>query len=111
MLDKSRGLSVDCVAYDLEDSVTHSKKPEARSMIRQLLQNPRSTDIRENAVRINAVQTGLALDDLTEVHLTSTPLSFPRLIHPPIYNTCLRLFAMLSLKGKQEDPKKVGSLL
>lgn len=67
MLDKSRGLSVDCVAYDLEDSVTHSKKPEARSMIRQLLQNPRSTDIRENAVRINAVQTGLALDDLTEV--------------------------------------------
>ncbi|KAL8693795.1 MAG: hypothetical protein Q9218_001443 [Villophora microphyllina] len=67
MLDKSRGLNVDCVAYDLEDSVTPSKKPEARNNIRQFLQQPRSDGIRENAVRINAVQTGLALDDLTEV--------------------------------------------
>ncbi|KAL8936687.1 MAG: hypothetical protein Q9211_004063 [Gyalolechia sp. 1 TL-2023] len=67
MLDKSLGLSVDCVAYDLEDSVTPSKKSEARSLIRQLLQQSRPIGIRENAVRINAVQTGLALDDLTEV--------------------------------------------
>ncbi|KAI4171442.1 MAG: hypothetical protein LQ343_004298 [Gyalolechia ehrenbergii] len=67
MLDKSRGLSVDCVAYDLEDSVTPSKKPEARSLIRQLLQQSRPIGIKENAVRINAIQTGLALDDLTEV--------------------------------------------
>ncbi|KAL8937228.1 MAG: hypothetical protein Q9216_004537 [Gyalolechia sp. 2 TL-2023] len=67
MLDKSRGLSVDCVAYDLEDSVTSSKKPEARSNICQLLHQSRSKGIKENAVRINAVQSGLALDDLTEV--------------------------------------------
>ncbi|KAL8774824.1 MAG: hypothetical protein Q9209_000763 [Squamulea sp. 1 TL-2023] len=66
MLDKSRSLDVDCVAYDLEDSVTLGKKPEARRNIRQFLQY-RSAGIKENAVRINAVQTGLALDDLTEV--------------------------------------------
>ncbi len=66
MLDKSRGLSVDCIAYDLEDSVTASKKPEARTNIRRFLQT-RSAGVRENAVRINAVDSGLALDDLTAV--------------------------------------------
>lgn len=67
MLDKSRGLSVDCIAYDLEDSVTPGKKAEARLNIRRLLDQPRVEGIREQAVRINAVETGLALDDLTEV--------------------------------------------
>ena len=67
MLEKSRELTVDCVAYDLEDSVTPGKKVEARSNIRSILQKPRPRGIKENAVRINAVDTGLALDDLTEV--------------------------------------------
>ncbi len=67
MLEKSRGLSADCVAYDLEDSVTPGKKAEARSNIRKLLDRPRVAGIREQAVRINAVESGLALDDLTEV--------------------------------------------
>lgn len=67
MLDKSRGLSVDCVAYDLEDSVTPGKKAEARSNIRKLLDQPRAAGIKDQAVRINSVESGLALDDLTEV--------------------------------------------
>jgi citrate lyase subunit beta-like protein len=66
-LEKSRGLNVDCVAYDLEDSVTPGRKAEARSNLRQFLQQERSKGIKENAVRINAVETGMALDDLTEV--------------------------------------------
>ncbi|KAL8644595.1 MAG: hypothetical protein Q9226_007686 [Calogaya cf. arnoldii] len=66
MLDKSRDLRVDCVAYDLEDSVTPSKKAEARSNIYRFLQT-RSAGVKENAVRINAVDSGLALDDLSEV--------------------------------------------
>ncbi|KAL8666962.1 MAG: hypothetical protein Q9168_007367 [Polycauliona sp. 1 TL-2023] len=66
MLDKSRGLNVDCIAYDLEDSVTPSKKSEARANIRRLLQS-RSATVKENAVRINAVETGRASDDLMEV--------------------------------------------
>lgn len=67
MLDKSRGLNVDCVAYDLEDSVPASKKPDARKAIAKFLDQARASGIRENAVRINAVGSGLALDDLTEV--------------------------------------------
>ena len=67
MLDKSRTLNVDCIAYDLEDSVTPSKKSEARKTIAKFLYQPKAAGIKENAVRINAVETGLALDDLTEV--------------------------------------------
>jgi len=66
-LDKSRGLNVDCVAYDLEDSVTPARKAEARTNLRQFLKQPRPAGIREQAVRINAVESGLALDDLMEV--------------------------------------------
>ena len=67
MLDKSRLLSVDSVAYDIEDSVTPSKKAEARQNIRQLLEQPRAEGIGEQGVRINSVESGLALEDLTTV--------------------------------------------
>ena len=71
MLEKSRGLTVDCVAYDLEDSVTPAKKKEARTNLRSFLNQPRAEGIKEQAVRINAVESGLALDDLTEVVTSS----------------------------------------
>ncbi|KAF2498536.1 beta subunit of citrate lyase [Lophium mytilinum] len=67
MLDKSRGLKVDTIAYDLEDSVTPNKKEEARQNLRHLLQQPRAAGIREQAVRVNSVESGLALADLQEV--------------------------------------------
>ena len=66
-LEKSRGLTVDCVAYDLEDSVTAGKKVEARKTLRQFLEQPKPSGILEQAVRINSVDSGFALDDLTEV--------------------------------------------
>ena len=62
---------MDCMAYDLEDSVTLTRKREARANIRQLLDQPRAAGIKEQSVRINAVESGLALDDLTEVVLFS----------------------------------------
>ncbi|RAK74255.1 HpcH/HpaI aldolase/citrate lyase family protein [Aspergillus fijiensis CBS 313.89] len=66
-IDKSRTLTADCVAYDLEDSVTPHKKAEARSLVRRALDQPAPEGIRERAVRINSVDSGLALSDLTEV--------------------------------------------
>ncbi|KAI9375974.1 citrate lyase [Aspergillus egyptiacus] len=66
-IDKSRSLTADCVAYDLEDSVTPHKKAEARSLVRRALDQPAPAGIRERAVRINSVDSGLALADLTEV--------------------------------------------
>ncbi|OJD15248.1 hypothetical protein AJ78_04470 [Emergomyces pasteurianus Ep9510] len=67
MLEKSRSLVADCVAYDLEDSVTGSKKVEARTLIRNTIDQPMPSGIKERAVRINSVSSGLALADLTEV--------------------------------------------
>ncbi|KIX02246.1 uncharacterized protein Z518_08185 [Rhinocladiella mackenziei CBS 650.93] len=66
-LDKSRGLTVDCVAYDLEDSVTPGRKSEARSLVRKALDQEKPAGLKERAVRINSVGSGLALADLEEI--------------------------------------------
>ncbi|KAI7023307.1 hypothetical protein KC318_g7357, partial [Hortaea werneckii] len=67
-LEKSRGMqAVDSIAYDLEDSVTPTKKPEGRQNILNILNRDRVPGIREQAVRINSVGSGFALDDLTEI--------------------------------------------
>ena len=67
MLEKVKSLALDCVAYDLEDSVAPSRKDEARSNIRSILEEPRSANVREYAVRINAVGTGLEAHDLEAI--------------------------------------------
>lgn len=67
MLEKSFTMHADNVTYDLEDSVAPSLKPTARSNLRSILSKPRPAGIKEMCVRINSVDTGLALDDLTEV--------------------------------------------
>ncbi|RPA89914.1 citrate lyase subunit beta [Choiromyces venosus 120613-1] len=64
MVEKARGLNVDCVTYDLEDAVTAAEKPTARHIIKDALNLPMQGGAREVSVRINAVETGLALEDL-----------------------------------------------
>lgn len=74
MLSKVTTLSpLDAVIYDLEDAVSPSMKSEARKLLKaHLSRRDRDAHIRENIVRINAVDTGLALDDLTAaVHHSS----------------------------------------
>jgi citrate lyase subunit beta-like protein len=66
-MEKSRNFDVDLVTFDLEDSVTTSLKREARIAARDILHLPRPSAVREQAVRINAPESGLALEDLTEV--------------------------------------------
>jgi citrate lyase subunit beta-like protein len=67
MLEKASTMTVDTIAYDLEDSVAPSKKVEARHNLKSILSRPSPKGIRETCVRINSVSSGLALDDLTEV--------------------------------------------
>lgn len=75
MLTKSLSLTSDNVTYDLEDSVTPTKKPEARAALQSHLTSTlkagRPSSISELAIRINAVSTPFALDDLTT--LASAP--------------------------------------
>lgn len=79
-LEKSRGITVDTIAYDLEDSVTPGKKAEARHNLRDILSRDRSSSIKEQAVRINSVDSGYALDDLTEVACTPAVYHWPHLL-------------------------------
>ncbi len=55
------------MSYDLEDSVTLTQKPTARSHLLSFLSQPRPPHTTELSVRINAVSTGLALSDLTTI--------------------------------------------
>ncbi|RMD39465.1 hypothetical protein DV735_g5672, partial [Chaetothyriales sp. CBS 134920] len=54
-------------AYDLEDSVTPGRKAEARALVRKALDQDKPANVKERAVRINSVGSGLALQDLQEV--------------------------------------------
>jgi citrate lyase subunit beta-like protein len=86
-LKKSTSLKVDCVAYDLEDSVVPAAKQEAREQIVQYLkENGRPPHIKEIAIRINSVDSGFALDDLNETVLAQ---SCPRPLHDCLEFICL----------------------
>ena len=67
MLDRSADLKVDCVVYDLEDSVLASRKADARAKVTQFLSRKRPAGIREQAVRINSLNSRYALNDLYNV--------------------------------------------
>ena len=67
MIECSRSLAVDNVTYDLEDSVALHKKVEARLTVRNNLRQARPIHIKDQAVRINSISSGLAEKDLVEV--------------------------------------------
>lgn len=56
-------------------------KAEARGLVRRAIDQPTPTSIRERAVRINSVDSGLALGDLTEVVRIdlSRPIQWPEI--------------------------------
>lgn len=68
MLAKSLILASDNITYDLEDAVTPQQKPAARKALREhLAALSKPPAVGELAVRINAVSTPYALDDLTSL--------------------------------------------
>ncbi|KAL9557050.1 hypothetical protein MBANPS3_001576 [Mucor bainieri] len=67
-IHKSITVGADCVVYDLEDSVSSSKKGTARHMVIDALETKASEHGKaEKAVRINAVGSGHELDDLNVI--------------------------------------------
>ncbi|KAF9432281.1 hypothetical protein BGZ76_011021 [Entomortierella beljakovae] len=65
-LKSSLSLSADCLVYDLEDGVSHNRKNIAREMVFDALEASEHRKA-EKAVRINAIGSGLELDDLNVV--------------------------------------------
>jgi citrate lyase subunit beta / citryl-CoA lyase len=63
---KARGTAVDALILDLEDSVAPPQKAAAREMVGRLVEDEAPRDW-AFFVRINALDTGLALDDLCAV--------------------------------------------
>ncbi|CAG8506119.1 4895_t:CDS:10 [Ambispora leptoticha] len=71
-VNRSRTSKADCIVYDLEDGVAFNRKGIAREMVFDTLEAS-EPGTSEKAVRINAVGSGLDLDDLNVV-LRSTRL-------------------------------------
>jgi len=65
---KATGLGVDCICMDLEDAVAANRKGKARQSVAQALQEL-DFGQSERLVRINAIGTGLELDDLLEFRI------------------------------------------
>jgi citrate lyase subunit beta/citryl-CoA lyase len=67
-ISKASKSGADAVILDLEDSVAPPSKPEARALVRAtLLENPMAKRAAKFWVRINALDTGLALPDLAAI--------------------------------------------
>ncbi|BEJ13998.1 hypothetical protein CspHIS471_0311720 [Cutaneotrichosporon sp. HIS471] len=66
MIEKSLSSPADSVAYDLEDAVAPSAKPEARRLVAELLDSDRRP-AGEVVARINAVGSGFEVDDLDTI--------------------------------------------
>jgi citrate lyase subunit beta/citryl-CoA lyase len=66
MLSKSASLGADAVVFDLEDAVVESRKAKARQMVSEHLQVA-DRSVCQHWVRINALDTEHALDDLSMV--------------------------------------------
>ncbi len=65
-LSSSLKSKADCFVYDLEDGVALNKKGTARELVFQALETFQ-VGSSEKAVRINAVGSGLEMDDLNVV--------------------------------------------
>ena len=65
-LDRSRQSGADALILDLEDSVVPANRPAARRQARIFLASNGSADFRRY-VRINPLESGMALDDLVAV--------------------------------------------
>jgi len=65
-IEKSLTLGVDCICMDMEDGVAVNKKAEARTTIAKALQEL-DFGISEKLARINAVGSGLEVDDIHAV--------------------------------------------
>lgn len=65
--EKARGVPADALILDLEDSVAQANLPVARQMVRERLEASRSDRAQQLWVRINPLDTDLALPDLAAV--------------------------------------------
>ena len=66
MLQNMSVFGSDAIIIDLEDAVPHTEKDAARRLVRRFLEGYRERD-KEILVRINALDTAWAYDDLREV--------------------------------------------
>lgn len=100
-IPKALGSAADIVILDLEDSVAAAAKPAARALAAEVLRSNRD---RRVYVRVNALDTGLTLDDL-EATLPARPhgLILPKSTSADVVNQLHSLIMMVA-PGDETTP-------
>ncbi|XP_033118530.1 citramalyl-CoA lyase, mitochondrial-like [Anneissia japonica] len=83
-LEKLKGLAVDCAVMDCEDGVSINRKDVARENIRMALDSLSAPGVTDLAVRINAMDSGIAADDLAVIYKAS---NLPKTVMLPKVNS------------------------
>ncbi|KAJ8654414.1 hypothetical protein O0I10_009984 [Lichtheimia ornata] len=110
-LKKSQSVGADCVVFDLEDSVSLNKKSTARYMVYDALEDSKMENS-EKAVRINAVGTGLELDDLNAI-LSSKQLEaivIPKVQSANDVNFVARMIDAVALESRRDKIQLIASV-
>ena len=63
-IEKSFGVGADALIFDLEDAVMPERRPEARALVRATLDRTRGQPGSHRWVRVNPIDSGIALVDL-----------------------------------------------
>ncbi|CDH54133.1 citrate lyase beta subunit [Lichtheimia corymbifera JMRC:FSU:9682] len=110
-IHKSISVGADCIVYDLEDSVSLNKKGTARHMVIDALEASEHGKA-EKAVRINAIGTGLELDDLNVI-LHSKRLQaivIPKVQSAKDINFVSRMIDSVAVESQRERIRLIASV-
>ncbi|KAG9285931.1 hypothetical protein G9A89_013356 [Geosiphon pyriformis] len=110
-INRSRTLNADCIVYDLEDGVAYNRKGIAREMVFDTLEAS-EPGLSEKAVRINAVGSGLDLDDLNVVlrskHLQA--IVIPKVQTPKDIQFVSRMIDSVAIDTTQSNIRLIASI-
>ncbi|CAG8459857.1 8937_t:CDS:10 [Acaulospora morrowiae] len=111
-IKSSLNLTADSIVYDLEDSVAFTRKGVAREMVFDILESLPAESKSERAVRINAVGSGLELDDLNVIlrakHLEG--IVIPKVRSPKDVQFVSRMIDSIAPKENRSNIRLVASI-
>ncbi|KAI7866723.1 Pyruvate/Phosphoenolpyruvate kinase-like domain-containing protein [Spinellus fusiger] len=108
-IHKSISMKVDCVVYDLEDSVSDNKKGIARHQVIDALEASEHGKT-EKAVRINAVGSGLELDDLNLHSKRLQTIVIPKVQSAKDIQFVSRMIDVVAVESQRERIRLIASM-
>jgi citrate lyase subunit beta / citryl-CoA lyase len=103
---KALATAADALILDLEDSVDVTQLPAARARVRELLRSTKERSRQQLWVRVNALSSGLLLEDLAAVMPDVSEggpdgIALPKISHPREVEEVAHYLAALEVRGSR----------